>query len=177
MRAVLLTAALFVSVTALAADGGFDLKGVALGASEAEVTGRFPTVTCRDRNAATVERMCVVLKDTYGGAEASLFFALIDGKVSNMSARFNPRDFANVAAAMKERFGSPFSEETETLSNRMGAQFQNQVLTWKRSGELVMAKRYSGSLNRASVTFLSEASIEDFKRRSGQEKRERAKDL
>lgn len=177
MRATLPSIILFMSAACFAADSGFDLKGIALGASEADVTARFPTVTCRDRGTATAERLCTVLKDSYSGAEAGLFFSLIGGKVSNMSARFNSRDFANVVAAMKERFGPPSSEEIETVSNRMGVQFQNQMLTWIRSGEIVVARRFAGSLDRASVTFISKAFIQEFERRHGNERRERAKDL
>ncbi len=164
-------------IGASAQEGRIDLKSVTLGASEAQVTARFPGITCRDRSVATAERMCTVLKETYGGAEASLSFALIGGKVSNMGARLNSRDFANVVAAMRERFGSPSSEENETVTNPMGARFDNQVLTWRRGGEVVVARHYSGSLDRASVTFVSEAAIEDFKRRSRDKSRERAKDM
>jgi len=177
MRLVILLTVVFASAACLAAEGGFDLKGVTLGASEADVTGRFPSLKCRDRSVAEVERMCAVAKDTYGGAEANLFFRLFDGKVSSMSVRYHSRDFASVLEAMKERFGLPSSEKTETLSDRKGAQYQNEVFTWKRGGEIALAEHYSGSLDRASIMFFSEASIEESTRRSRPEKREPASGL
>jgi len=177
MRPVIVIAVLFTSTACLAAEGGFDLKGITLGASEADVTERFPSVKCRDRVPATVERMCAVAKETYGEVGANLFFALNGGKVQTMSARFSSRDFASVIETMKERFGPPSSEETETVSNRMGAQFRNEIFTWKRGAEGVRAARYSGSLDRASIMFFSEASIEESARRSRPEKPERAPSL
>ena len=177
MRAVLVALLLLGALPARGAEGGFDLKGVPLGATEADLVARFPGIQCRERTAATAERICSVPKESYGSAEAGLLFAVIGGKVSNMSARFNSKDFAEVVAAMRERFGPPTSEETETVTNRAGAQFENKTFTWKRGGEIATARRYAGTLDRASVTFLSEASIEEFKRRAREQQRERAKDL
>jgi hypothetical protein len=177
MRAAIVALLLLCALPARGAEGSFDLKGVPLGATEADLVARFPGIQCRESAAATAERICSVLKDSYGGAEASLLFALIGGKVSNMSARFSSKDFAEVAAAMRERFGPPTSEVTDTVTNRAGAQFENETFTWKRGGEIATARRYSGTLDRASVTFISEASIEEFKRRSRGQQRKRAEDL
>ena len=177
MRIIFIAFMLLCALPARAAEAGFDIKGVPLGATEADLIGRFPGIQCRDSPGITAERMCSVLKDSYGGAEASLLFALIGGKVSNMSARFKSKDFAEVIGAMRERLGPPTSEKAETVTNRAGAKFENITFTWERGGEVATARRYAGALDRASVVFLSEASVEEFKRRAREQQRERAKDL
>ena len=136
-----------------AADGtGFDIKGVPLGATEADVVARFPSIQCRDDPTAFSERTCTVLKETYGGAESSLHFSLIGGKVFNMRARFDSKDFAGVVGALKERFGPTTSDTSEPVTNRAGAKFENRTLTWNRGDALAIARRYAGSID-GSVMF------------------------
>jgi hypothetical protein len=120
--------------------------------------------------------MCAI-EETYAGAKAWLFFFLHSDRATTLSVSFSPSDFDMIVGAMKERFGAATNEETTTLTNRMGARFENHIVTWKRGDQKVEAKRYAGSVDRASVLFSSKAALEEFKERSIEEKKKRAGDL
>jgi hypothetical protein len=177
MRVFLIGFLLLCTSAICAADTGFDIKGVPLGATQADLVFRFTRLECREAHSVTTERTCAVPKDSYGGADALLLFYLNGGKVSNMGMRFSPKDFAGVIGAMKERFGAPASEETEIVTNRVGAKFENTIVTWKRGGEVAVARRYAGALDRASITIVSTTFFEELKRRTPDKPRERARNI
>jgi hypothetical protein len=81
----------------------FDLKGVALGAPEAEVRKAFPAARCKPlewkRDAA--ERRCDDARSALAGAEVRVTFYLKGDAVQAFSVRFDSKDLERVAAQLR----------------------------------------------------------------------------
>lgn len=97
---------------ALPAWAAYDANGIALGASEKDVTRQFPGVYCKPLqwNSTAADRRCDDPKATFGGANARITFYLKQGKVQAFDVRFGTEHVEQVAAFLKSRYGKPSVE-------------------------------------------------------------------
>ena len=109
MRVALLLVLLFgVSGAALA----YDANGVALGATESEVSDAFPAAHCQplEWKSAAADRRCDDARIEFAGVRARVTFYLKNGSVQAFNVRFNPNDRERVVRYLKSRYGEPKSE-------------------------------------------------------------------
>jgi hypothetical protein len=133
MRAFLVAALLLAPGAALA----FEVGGVALGASEADVRGAFPSAYCRplEWKSRAAERRCDDARVSFVGVEARVTFYLRADQVQGFQLRFAAHDRARVEAALKSQWGPP-SAETRNLIQRKG-QKDSQIykVTWDKASD------------------------------------------
>lgn len=96
----------------------FDLRGVALGAPEAEVRKAFPAARCKPlewkRDAA--ERRCDDARSALAGAEVRVTLYLKGDAEQAFSVRFDSKDLERVAAQLRVQYGAPLAEATEAIA-------------------------------------------------------------
>jgi hypothetical protein len=99
---------------------GYDVNGVALGASEAAVREQFPAASCKPLEWRTdaAERRCDDGGIEFGGAPARVTFYLKRDAVQAFDVRFEARDLERVVAHLRQRWGPPGSEAHETIERR-----------------------------------------------------------
>jgi hypothetical protein len=130
MRSALLAVLLFgISPSALA----YDANGVALGASESEVTDVFPGVHCQplEWKSSAADRRCDDARIEFAGVRARITFYLKDGSVQAFSVRFNPDDRERVVRYLKSRYGEPKSERTDTFGREGKPDRQVYKVRWE----------------------------------------------
>jgi len=100
-----------------AADAKFDVNGVVLGGSEAQVKKAFPSVLCKPLEWASraAERRCDDSKIAFGGVEARVTFYLRKDSVQAFDVRFDTKDLDRVKAFVKTRYGKPLAEANEKI--------------------------------------------------------------
>jgi len=132
MRALLLTAALLVAPAAHAA---FDANGIPLGANEAEVKRKFPSANCKklEWESRAADRRCDDSRVSFGGVEARITFYLRRDKVEAFDVRFDSRDLERFVGVVKQRYGKPASEQTDTLGDKKPRQVYKAL--WEGKGE------------------------------------------
>ena len=156
-----------------------DFKGIALGSAIATIedTGRF---SCRDPGNPIADRICSLKfneKETIAGAPIRvLALYYYSGKLESISIAFDEKHFSQVAAALAEKYGQG-NMKSETLQNRMGATFENRILSWRRGEATLEAKRYSGKIDTSSVMYGSDFALQEFTRRRKTSVKDSTKDL
>jgi hypothetical protein len=157
----------------------FEFKGIGLG-SDITAIESSPKFSCRNPDSPIADRICSLRygeRETIAGAPiGTLLLYYYDGKLQTISISLEAKHFSQVAEALKEKYGEGNSK-TETIQNRMGASFENRIVTWRKPGAILEAKRFSGKIDTSSVMFRTDVAIEEFNRRRGSTAKEQAKDL
>lgn len=156
-----------------------EFKGIALGSAIAtiEETGRF---SCRDPGSPIADRICSLKfneRETIAGVPIRvLALYYYSGKLETISIAFDEKYFSQVAPALSEKYGQG-TVRLEALQNRMGATFENRILSWRRGQTTLEAKRYSGKLDTSSVMYRSDFALQEFARRRKTSVKDTSKDL
>lgn len=132
--ASLLALALFaVSLQSLA----FDVGGVGLGASEAQIRGTFPSAYCKplEWKTAAAERRCDDAQISFAGVEARVTFFLRGDAVQGFNVRFAARERPRVTAALKSRWGPPAAETRDLIQRKGQSDREVYKATWNRAGD------------------------------------------
>jgi hypothetical protein len=156
-----------------------EFKGMALGMDLAtiEATGRF---YCRAPTSSQSDQVCSL---KYGQHEKiaaapnkviALFF--YSGRLEQILISFDAENFSSVEAALGEKYGKG-TISTETLTNRMGATFENRKVVWRRGKAAVRAERHAGQADRSMVTYQTDFGVEENARRRNSSTKSKAKDL
>jgi hypothetical protein len=99
---------------------GYDVNGVALGASEADIRAQFPSARCKplEWKSDAAERRCDDARIDFGGAPARVTFFLKRGSVQAFDVRFEAAHLERVSAYLRQRYGKPGSEARERIERR-----------------------------------------------------------
>lgn len=168
----------------------FEIKGVKLGATEAEVLEKNPDIK-RCENAAKAgarsalaDRECSIWRNlhkddvaVFAGFPASISFKLINEQVGYVSVHLDSVHFNEVVAALKSKYGEPSSNKTEVVTNRMGAKFENNIVEWRQGASVIRAYKIASRINNSSVMLFTESYFKDVERRQAEIAAERAKSL
>jgi hypothetical protein len=158
---------------------GLEFKGIALGSAMATIedTGRF---SCRDPGSPIADRICSLKyneRETIAGVPVRLLLLYYySGKLETISIAIDEKYFSQVLAALSEKHG-PGSVKSETLQNRMGATFENRIVSWRRGEATLDVKRYSGKIDTSSVMYRSDFALQEFARRRKGSVKNNSKDL
>ena len=114
----------------------FDANGVALGATEAQVTQAFPGARCKPMEWKTdaADRRCDDAPVRFGDAEARISFFLKKDSVQAFDVRFDARDLERVAAYLRSRYGAPETEAREVIERR-DKRRELFKMRWKKGAE------------------------------------------
>ena len=100
------------------AQAAFDVNGVPLGASEAQVKEHFPQARCRPLEWPTraADRRCDDSRITLNGIDGSVTFYLRRDAVEGYDVRFDKSSLEAVKKLIADRLGPPLERKTEKAS-------------------------------------------------------------
>lgn len=192
--AVISAATLLCAYSALAQSQPLEFKGVPLGATEADLHAKFPgafecsanprlgyscvrsnyfweSAVCKKLGGGVCSEMEQELFE-FGPTKPSLYAMQIrDAKIVRISILLHTRYFVDLAAALVAKYGPATADETESVKNRMGAEFANRRLAWKRPDGTMLLKQRATDINTSSLTMFAEGVAEA----DAQERSEKAK--
>ena len=121
---------LLASGPALAA---FDVNGITLGATEAEIRKAFPSALCKPLEWASraADRRCDDAKIAVGGIESRITFYLKKNAVQAFDLRFDTKDLERMAAFVKGRYGKPLAEGKEAIERQGKAAREIYKARWE----------------------------------------------
>jgi hypothetical protein len=104
----------------------YEVNGLPLGASEAEIAKHFPAVNCRalEWPSRAAERRCDDSRIRFAEVDASITFYLKRDAVEGFDVRFNRSELARVKDFLVARYGKPASERETPLA-----------VEWRANGE------------------------------------------
>lgn len=165
MKGLIFALALFVAGPAMAE---YEIRGVGIGATEAEVLAAHPEARCRKVTEAIADSLCSY-RGRYGGVSALLLFRFLGDQVSGVSAVFDSSEFEGVRQAMEARYGKGDASHS-IASNAMGATFDNHAYEWRSGDQTLKVEQRSPNLTTSTASLNSEAARLEVGRRV-QEKR------
>ena len=156
MRGLLAAALLLLSSAAHAA---FDVKGIVLGASEAEVRKSFPSAHCKklEWESRAADRRCDDSRINFGGVEARVTFYLRRDKLEAFDVRFDSQALQQVSAFLKKQYGKPDTEQQDTLGDKKPRKVYKAL--WEGKGE--RAALVSRSDDRRGSLLVSRGNFEE----------------
>lgn len=158
---------------------GYGFKGVTLG-SHIGLVANDPKYDCRYVTTPTADRVCGLRKDeteTMAGARVdSVFYYYDQSALTGIVIHLPEEQFQSVVAALTTKYGNA-ARSTETLRNLKGRPFENHIYRWHQPGQSIVAQRYSGRLDRASVRIADDLAAGRIKERRERLAREPQQDL
>ena len=99
------------------AQAAYDVNGVGLGGTEAQVKKAFPSALCKalEWTSRAADRRCDDSKISFGGTEARITFYLKKDVVQAIDVRFDTKDLDRVSAFVKSRYGKPLAESKQAI--------------------------------------------------------------
>jgi hypothetical protein len=167
-----------------------EVKGLQLGqATPADVAKRFPGAIATS-SMAIVEVTSVmrakcgitsgissecgrqVFEDLVfgGGTLASYYFALRDGTVESVTARFHRNGYDTVRDSLTTKYGQPTSRSIDSVQAAIGATLSREQVIWEhQNGRIVLLER-SSKIDESTATLSTskylQATVDDQKRRA-----------
>lgn len=172
MKGLLFALALFVAGPAMAE---YEIRGVGIGATQADVMAAHPDAMCREVNETIADSICSY-RSRYGGASALLIFRFLGDRVSGISAVFDSSEFEGVRQAMETRYGKGEASHS-IVRNAMGATFDNHVYEWRSGDHILKIEQRSPNLTTSTASLNSDAARMEVGRRVQQQRLRDASEL
>lgn len=126
---------------------------------------------------------CFSMEETIAGVTARSVFVRFDaGLVKSVLVDFNSDDFDRVSEALLSKYGEPNNKRQETLKNRMGATFENVIMTWmdgtpEISGTAMSLRRYTKDVTSSALFISTVPKLDDLKRNRAEGTKKNSDDL
>jgi hypothetical protein len=175
MRRLISFAIAFTASYALAQTPRIEIKGVPLGLAPDAYAETFNgQLRCHDAQCFAPPGAHI----HFGSAIVdNANFDLIDGKVESVTLFIQERDFADLAAALTEKYGKPAEDHDAPVQNRLGATFHNRAAVWDLPDGTIVASQHAGDLDHGAVMFSSAKSRKAAADRSVSKPKQDAKGL
>lgn len=142
-----------------------EFKGLRPGLPLTDPENRF---SCEDKKSAFADVRCHLrfsLRETIAGAPAELVIVyLIEEKISSISVLFKNENFDGIKLALQNKYGNG-AVSHQTLTNRMGATFDNESVKWVNGSDSMTLQRYSGKIDTGSLEIHNAEAVEKFAER------------
>jgi hypothetical protein len=137
-----LLTAVCVALLSSHANAAYDVKGVQLGAAEADVKRALPSAHCKPLEWKTkaADRRCDDSRVVFGGIEVRVTLYLRKDVVEAFDVRFDTKELDRFTGFLKTRYGKPVSETRDTYhssskdKDNKSAREVYKVL-WEKDGE------------------------------------------
>ena len=94
----------------------------------------------------------------------------VDGKVGSISASFRASEADQISEAMIDKFGPAHLVKVEDVQNRMGATFEDHVLTWKGSNVVLTFDSIGSEVDEGLVTISTASYLDKQTKEKAQQK-------
>lgn len=151
-----------------------EFKGVRIGSKTADLPNNW---RCEYKKTKFSDTVCTAYKETIAGSPAKLGIVYaLDYKVNVISILFGSSEYQQIKMALIEKYGMGDVKDSE-VTNKMGARFDNQTVTWTDSENVMTLSKRSGNVDRGDLTIRSTTAVSEFHERMESESKANAKDL
>ncbi len=104
-------------------------------------------------------------------------YSFVDGQLYRITIFFPQKNFAQVAASMKTKYGDPWRTETKTYQNDFGVNFEGDVLMWQKPVSHMKLTQRAGNLEQSSLNLEHDALLNTARKRLNAVGKSHADDL
>jgi hypothetical protein len=128
--------ALGLLLVCMPAAAAYDIKGVALGATEKDVIRALPSAHCKalEWESRAADRRCDDSRVSFGGVEVKVTFYLKKDVVEAFDLRFDTKDVDRFVAFLKTRYGAPQSETRDEIKREGKTARKVHKALWEDGG-------------------------------------------
>jgi hypothetical protein len=151
-------------------------RGIPFGSTETKARGVVKFESCKTTPSSfgltgkLAKRMCagsfsvgsVKVKD-------SVFF--MNDAMVNAFMSFSSSAYPRIRDVFLDKYGKPTTEQHGVLQNRLGAQFENETLTWTGAKVTVSLTKFEGNLDSGSAMFALNTFTAEYIKAQATEKR------
>jgi hypothetical protein len=116
-------------------------------------------------------------QDLIGATNVDVFVRFYDDRLEDITLIFKASSYDTMASAFTERYGPPTTTKKETIQNRMGASFQNELLFWRGPNISILLQKYGSKLDDGNATFVTKRGEAIKAEQNKQEQKKAAGDL
>lgn len=129
--------ALSLLLVSMSATAAYDLKGVALGATEKDVVRALPSAHCKklEWESHAADRRCDDSRVSFGGVEVKVTFYLKKDAVEAFDMRFDTSELDRFIAFLKTRYGQPKSETRDEIRREGKSARKVHKALWEDAGQ------------------------------------------
>lgn len=181
---------LLVLFSAAAHSEPISLKGLSPGMSKAQMNEAHDSLGggCRKpERDPTTDEVCGYLTKydkgipalhTLAGVSVDQWTILLkNGVVHTIIVGFPSDDFESVETATSERWGKPTNRSTGSVSNRMGATFDQVQVNWVREGTVLRGMKRGGTVDQSTLYLTTEKGMIEREKVRKEAAKSRAKDM
>ncbi|MDP2379083.1 MAG: hypothetical protein Q8M35_01115 [Pseudohongiella sp.] len=151
-----------------------EFKGISIGSKTADLPDNW---RCEYKKTKFSDTVCTTYKETIAGSPAKLGIVYaLDYKVNVISILFGSSEYQQIKLALIEKYGMGDVKDSE-VTNKMGARFNNQTVTWTDSANVMTLSKRSGNVDRGDFTIRSTTAVSELRERMESESKANAKDL
>lgn len=151
-----------------------EFKGIRIGSKTADLPNNW---RCEYKKTKFSDTVCTAYKETIAGSPAKLGIVYaLDYKVNIISILFGSSEYQQIKLALIEKYGMGDIKDSE-VTNRMGARFDNQTVTWTDSASVMTLSKLSGNVDRGALTIRSTTAASELREQMESESKANAKDL
>lgn len=155
-----------------------DFRGLKWGASIPEMQQLYPKAMKLQRTfeGERIEGFSVFNQEI-GSVKTSFVLGFLDNRFAFAEIAFKSPDFMTLREAFVTRYGPAHSTREEKLQSRMGAEFTNQVLSWRGRTLSIYIAKYSGKVTDGTARISKHDYAEELIRAYKQKGKDAAKGL
>lgn len=151
-----------------------EFKSIRIGSKTADLPNHW---RCEFKKTKFSDTACIASKETIAGVPVKLGIVYaLDYKVNVISILFGSSDYLQIKLALVEKYGVGDVNDSE-VTNRLGARFDNQTVTWTDSANVMTLSKRSGSVDKGSLIIRSKAAASELRERMESESKVNANDL
>lgn len=134
----------------------YDIKGLKIGSTEADVLAASPDATCKESMlSGSPTRLCIG-DVSFAGAPATVFVTFMAGQADYVSVTFPSKTWPVVREAINAKYPTGSTTTSSVVQNRMGASFDQQEIVWVAGDVTMRAAKRSNDLTEGVVELLSQ---------------------
>lgn len=141
----------------------FDFKGIEVGKSSSnDEVSKILMIQCTDDISGKVictGPLTIVGDDAYGYIDLNK-----DKIVSSIWIKFKPNTFNEISEALIKKYGPPITTNS-TISNAMGATFDQVEMNWKNENSIMTLQKYSGKVTEGGLFIISNEHLNEIDQR------------
>lgn len=115
----------------------YEVNGVALGGRELDVKRAFPSAHCKalEWKSEAADRRCDDARAAVGGVATRITVFLKADAVQAMDLRFDTRDLERMKSSLRQRWGTPLAEVTETIARKGKEDRKVFKMRWEKGAD------------------------------------------
>jgi hypothetical protein len=172
----LLFLGIFPASSVLAWNEPTGFRDIPWGTKPEVVRQRFPDFTCKRGEKVIIQNVCLG-KLMIGDIHVSTLLGFDTGGLDLVQLFFDSKDYPAMKETFLARYGATTSQKKTLIRNRLGVEFDNDILEWRGARVVIVLEQYGDTLSESYAVMETTEGIQWRNARIREQKQQRKKGL